>query len=42
MEIIQTESGTCFISKEFQEGLSVHGLRLELVAPYHQEMNVKV
>ena len=28
MEIIQTDSGKQFTSKEFQEGLSVHGLQL--------------
>ena len=28
MEIIQIDSGTQFTSKEFQEGLSVRGLRL--------------
>ena len=28
MYIIQTDVGTHFTSKEFQEGLSVHGVRL--------------
>ena len=32
MEIIQTDSGTQFTSKEFQEGISVRGVRLELAA----------
>ena len=40
MERIQTDSGTQFTSKEFQEGFSVRGVRLELAEPYHQEMNV--
>ena len=39
MEKTQTYSGMHFTSKEFQEGLSVHGLRLLLAAPDHQEMN---
>ena len=42
MERIQTDSGTQFISKEFQEGISLLGLRHELAAPYYQEMNGQV
>ena len=42
MERIQTETGTKFTSKEFQEGLSVRGVRLELVALYHKQMSVQV
>ena len=39
MKIIQTDSGTQFTYKEFQEGISVCGVRLALVAPNHQEIN---
>ena len=42
MEIIQTDAGTQFKYKEFHEGLSIHGVLLELVELYHQEMNVQV
>ena len=42
MERIQTDSGTQFTSKDFQEGLSVFGVQPALVEPYHQEMNVQV
>ena len=35
MERIQTDAVTQFTSKEFQEGISVHGLKLELPAQYH-------
>ena len=42
MEIIRTESGMHFTSKDFQEGLSVRGLQLALTEPNHQEMNVQV
>ena len=42
MEIIQNDSGTQFTSKEFQEGISVRGVRLELAAPDHQEINGQV
>ena len=42
MEIIQTEDGTQFIYKEFQEGVYVCGVRLALAAPDYQEMNGKV
>ena len=42
MERIQTDDGMQFSSKEFQEGLSVCGVRLELVAPHHQEKNGQV
>ena len=36
MEIIQTDAGMQFTSKEFQEVLSVHGVLLALLAPYHR------
>ena len=36
LERIQTGAGTQFTSEEFQEGLSVHLVRLILAAPYHQ------
>ena len=36
MEIVQTDTGMQFISKEFQEGLYVRGLQLTLVAPENQ------
>ena len=39
MEGIQTDSGAQFTSKDFQEGISVHGVQLALVAPDHQEIN---
>ena len=39
MERIKTDAGTQFNSKEFQEYLSVSGVKLALAAPYHQEMN---
>ena len=42
MEISQTDSGTQFTSKEFQEGLSVRRAKFSLSAPEHQEMNVQV
>ena len=42
MDIIQNDSGTQFTSKEFQEGISVCGVRLELAAPDHQESNGRV
>ena len=42
MERIQTDAGTQFISKEFQEGLSVHIVQLSLAAPDHQEINSQV
>ena len=41
LEIIKIDSDTQFTFKEFQEGLSVHGLRLALAATDHQEMNVQ-
>ena len=40
MEIIQTDSGMQFTSKEFHEGLSLRGVRLALAAPYHHKINV--
>ena len=42
MERIQTESGRQFTSTEFQEGLSVRRVRLELFSLGHQEMNGQV
>ena len=39
MEIIQTDAGMHFTSKEFQEGLSVGGVRLALAEPDHKGMN---
>ena len=42
MEIIQTEAGTQLTSKELQEGLYVRGVKLELEAPDHQQMNGQV
>ena len=41
-EIIQTDAGTQFTYKDFQESLSVRGLRLELESPDHQEKNGQV
>ena len=38
MEKIQTDSGMQFTPKDFQEGLSVHGVILVLAAPNHQEL----
>ena len=35
METFQTDAGTQFTSKEFQEGISVHVLQLALAATYH-------
>ena len=42
LERIQTDAGMQFTSKEFQEGLSVHGVRLALSAQDHKEMYVQV
>ena len=42
MQIIQTDNDMQFIYKYFQEGLSVHVVRLSLATSYHQETNVKV
>ena len=42
MEIIITDSGTPFNSKDFQEGLYVHAVRLELASTEHHEMNGQV
>ena len=39
LERIQTESGTQFTSKEFQEGLSISGVQIKLAAPDHQKSN---
>ena len=40
LERIKTDACTKFTSKEFQEGLSVHGLLITLEAPDQQKMNV--
>ena len=42
MEIIQTDAGMQFTSKEFQEYLSANGVKLALVEPYDQDMNGQV
>ena len=42
LKIIQTKTGTQFTSKDFQEGLSVRGVHLTLVAPELQEINGQV
>ena len=42
LERIQTDTGTHFTHKEFQEGLFLRGVQLKLAAPEHQEMNVQV
>ena len=42
MEIIKTDAGTEFASKEFWEGLSVCGVELALEAPDHKKMNGKL
>ena len=42
MEIIQTDSCTQFTSKEFQEGISLHGVLPGLEAKDHQEINGQV
>ena len=39
MEIIKTDANTQLTSKEFQEGIYVRGLRLELEITYYQESN---
>ena len=39
---VQNDAGTQFTSKEFQEGVYVHRVRLALAAPEHQEMNGQV
>ena len=36
MDRIKTDAGTQFTSKEFQEGISVIGVRLSLAAPDYQ------
>ena len=41
LEIIQTDDGLQFTSKYFQGSLSVHVIRLTLVEPDHQEINVQ-
>ena len=42
MERNQTDSRMQFTSKEFQEGISVCGVRLALASSDHQEMNGRV
>ena len=42
MEIIQTDSGTHFTRREFQEVISVRAVLLSLVGPDHQEINFQV
>ena len=42
MEIIQTDTGTQFASKEFQEVISIRGVRLALAEPDHPEMHGQV
>ena len=40
-DIIQTDTGTQFTLKDFQEVLSVRRVQISLAAPDHQEMNGK-
>ena len=42
IERVKIESCTQFTSKEFQEGISVHGSQLALAPRHHQEMNACV
>ena len=42
MEVIQTDAGTQFILKDFQEGIFLRGVCLTLAAPDQQEINVQV
>ena len=42
MERIQTDSGSQFTSKEFQEDLSIYVVRLALSEIDHEEMNGQV
>ena len=42
MEIIQTDAGTQFTSKDFQEGFHVGGVWLALVEQEYQELNGQV
>ena len=42
MEIIQTDTWTQFTSKEFQESLSIYGVKIALLTPYHQKTNGQV
>ena len=42
MEIIKTDTGAQFTSKDFQEGIYVFRVRLELSAQDHQLMNGQV
>ena len=41
-ERIQTDSGSHFTSKDFQEGLSLRVVRLILAATDHQDMNGQI
>ena len=36
MNVIQTDVGTQFTSKEFQEGIYINVVQLALATPYHQ------
>ena len=42
LDIIQTDAGTQFTSKEFQGGIFVRVVQLILAAPYYQEMDGEV
>ena len=42
LERIQTDAGTNFIYNQFQEGISVRGVRLNLSEPDHQEISDQV
>ena len=42
LELTQTDAGTQFTSKGFQEGIYVCGVQLTSVTPDHQEMNGQV
>ena len=41
LERISADAGTQFTSTKFKEGCQIHGVRLTLAAPEHQEMNGK-
>ena len=42
MDIIKTDAGKQFTSKDFLEGISVCGVQLSLAALDHQEINGQV
>ena len=42
MDRIQTDAGMHFTLKEFQEVISVHGVKIAFAAPDHQEINGRV